>query len=987
MDEPVSICALKRFAGDFELIAGSSHTPKVKTDSGKQVAVVGGGPAGLAAAYYLALEGHRVTIFDAAPKLGGMMRYGIPEYRLPKEVLDQEIQAIAGLCQNVFLNKVMGRDFTISQLKKMGFNAVFIGIGSWANQSLGLSGEKLAGVYSGIQFLREVASGRRVPVGSRVVVIGGGNTAMDAARTSVRLGAGEVTVVYRRSRNEMPASRHEVEQAEEEGVKFELLTAPVGFIGKDGRVQAITCIRMCLGEPDNSGRCRPVPIEGSAFEIPVDTVITATGQKLDLSSIQGSSEITLGSRDVIKVDKATLQGDADWIFAGGDCVTGPATVVEAVAAGRKAADSINLYLQGKEVKPREAVFNCSRGTLAEIDPEEFNQKEKKARVSMPTMLPETRKHSFYEFEHGLSQEMAWQEANRCLSCGCLDIFDCRLRDYATRFKVKTERLGTGKKTHSILEGHPHIISDPNKCVLCGNCIRVCQEIMGIGALGFVNRGSETVVLPSLNTPLAETLCTSCAQCVEICPTGALTVKNSLAKPGPWRTDKVESICSHCSIGCKLDLSVSGQKVVSVTSSENSDYRGDICGKGAFQYSVINGGRRLVKPLVSKKGRLEQVEWTEALESAARVMTEVRESAGLNSIAVVVAPGLTNEENYLAYKLARTVLGTNLVLGAVPVGVLPGMAREHIPSFADLSNSDLILAVSENGFDQYPVMAAKIRRAVKRGSKLLTLSSSTNVLESLANSSLRIPKKKYRDLLHAFCSYVLQYELIAPEVEQSYSEKIEPARERFVEDFYELVGSLWVKPHKIVEFIHQIIRAKSPILVVDGFRLTNPELELLAQFALLTGNLGFPGRGIISLYPHSNIQGQLNLGVGVGEDIYSNLLEEIKGRKIQGMLIIGDGSALDQQLFQSDLRKVVITPLTNEDLTADIVLPGSVLAETSGSVTNSEGSVRRLKLAIPPPGGKENWQILMELARLLGYEMGYHSPDKIFSDMVNQVMKG
>ncbi|RYD03661.1 hypothetical protein N752_18100 [Desulforamulus aquiferis] len=256
VDEPVSICALKRFAGDFELAAGISFMPKVKSDTGKQVAVVGGGPAGLAAAYYLSLEGHRVTIFDAAPKLGGMMRYGIPEYRLPKEVLDQEIEVITSLCENVFTNKVMGRDFTINQLKIMGYAAVFLSLGSWANQSLGLPGEELAGVYSGIQFLREIASSRTVPVGNRVVVIGGGNTAMDAARTSVRLGAEEVTVVYRRSRNEMPASLHEIEQAEEEGVNFELLTAPVGFIGENGRVRSISCIRMRLGEPDSSGRRR-----------------------------------------------------------------------------------------------------------------------------------------------------------------------------------------------------------------------------------------------------------------------------------------------------------------------------------------------------------------------------------------------------------------------------------------------------------------------------------------------------------------------------------------------------------------------------------------------------------------------------------------------------------------------------------------------------------------------------------------------------------
>ncbi|RYD03660.1 hypothetical protein N752_18095 [Desulforamulus aquiferis] len=335
-------------------------------------------------------------------------------------------------------------------------------------------------------------------------------------------------------------------------------------------------------------------------------MITATGQKLDLTSLQGSSEVTLGRRNVIEVNKATLQGNIDWIFAGGDCVTGPATVVEAVAAGRRAARSIDLYLQDKEVIPQERAFNCSKGTLGDLETEEFEQKEKIPRTPVTTMIPEKRKHSFCEFEDVYSQDMALQEANRCLSCGCLDVFNCRLREYATEFKVNTDRLGTGKKTHAILEGHPYIVSDPNKCVLCGNCIRVCQEIMGIGALGFVGRGSETVVMPAMNNPLSKTICTSCAQCVEICPTGALTMKNYLAKPGPWRLEKVESVCPHCSIGCRLDLGVAGEQVVSITSSKKNSigYQGDLCSKGSFDYSIIKGSRRLTKPLVNKKAFLK-----------------------------------------------------------------------------------------------------------------------------------------------------------------------------------------------------------------------------------------------------------------------------------------------------------------------------------------------------------------------------------------------
>ncbi|AEF95378.1 FAD-dependent pyridine nucleotide-disulfide oxidoreductase [Desulfotomaculum nigrificans CO-1-SRB] len=296
VDDPVSICALKRFAGDFGNVDGRPYVPPVKKDTGKQVAVIGGGPAGLAAAYYLALAGHRVSIFEAAPQLGGMMRYGIPEYRLPKAILDREIEVITDLCRNVFLNKALGRDFSLQGLKQMGFDAVFIGIGSWANQSLQLPGEDLTGVYSGIQFLREVASRQPIKVGNKVVVIGGGNVAMDAARTSIRLGAKEVTVVYRRTQEQMPANHHEIAQALEEGIKFQMLTAPVGFVGEQGSVTSLKCIKMQLGEPDASGRRRPVPVEGSEFEIPTDMVIIAIGQKLDKNSLLGSEEIVLNRR-------------------------------------------------------------------------------------------------------------------------------------------------------------------------------------------------------------------------------------------------------------------------------------------------------------------------------------------------------------------------------------------------------------------------------------------------------------------------------------------------------------------------------------------------------------------------------------------------------------------------------------------------------------------------------------------------------------------
>ena len=929
IDGPVSICFLKRYVGDLEMMNGGIYTPPIKPDTGKQVAVVGGGPAGLAAAYYLALEGHRVTIFEAAPQLGGMMKYGIPEYRLPKAELDKEIKAITDLCQDVFCNKAMGCDFTIKKLRQMGFDAIFVGIGSWANQSLNLPGEDLAGVYSGIHFLGEIALNKPITLGNKVVVIGGGNTAMDAARTLVRLGAPEVTVVYRRSREEMPASPHEVTQADEEGVKFELLTAPVAFVGKEGKVRVIKCVKMKLGEPDKSGRRRPVPIEGSEFEIPVDMVITATGQKLEQSSVAGSPELALNKWNDIDANSATMQTGVEWLFTGGDCVTGPATAVEALAAGRKAAVSMIQYLKGEAVVAKEDAFNCNRGKLDEIDPTEFADRERIPRTAMPTVAPEVRKGNFKEFELGFTAEMAKRETDRCLSCGCMDAFTCRLREYATDVQVRSDRLGFGEIRYAIQDDHPNIVRDPNKCVLCGNCVRVCQDIQGVGALGFVNRGSQTVVLPSLKSPLSDTLCKSCGQCVAVCPTGALTRRSIMAKPGPWQTEKVDSVCPHCNIGCKLELNMVGDQIVGVTSPiiGNTVNEGDLCAKGTFGYAYTQNPKRLRTPMVRKNVQLEEVSWEEDISKAGNILKGIRDSASLESVAVAVSSRMTNEENFFAYKLDRMGLGTNNIFGTVPVSIsktaLEAKSKDEDISFKDIVGSDLIIIIDGEISDNYPIVAHKIKKAVAQGSKLLIVSPEATSLHPLAKYTLKISHKNTLRLMETFASYVLQYNLIDAQIARENPSLIEDLKNQITQDFYDTVGSFQVKPEKIIEFLHYYLRAKNPVIVVDGHTIAPDELELLSKFALITGNLIGPGRGMITLYPHGNMQGQIDMGIKADVRDHRNNIEGMKNDKIKGLLILGDGSPLDAQLFQNGAKTIAII---TSPITCDTVNEGDLCAK-------------------------------------------------------------
>jgi formate dehydrogenase major subunit len=419
-DEPVNINNEKRFCADLELRGEEYYETYLAPLSGKRVAIIGGGPAGLAAAYYLRRLGHESSIFEAMPKLGGMLRYGIPEYRLPKKILDWEIEGITGLGVETRLNQKAGKDFNLKTLKDEGFDAVFIGIGAWGSRSMRVEGEDLDGVLSGTEYLIQRGLEKDVKIGNRVAIIGGGNTAIDAARTSWRLGAKEVTVLYRRSRQEMPAADYEVDEAEMEGVKYHFLAAPTRLIGENGKLTGIEFLRMELGEPDDSGRRRPVPIEGTETIIELDNVIAAIGQfpELDPELLKyNGQELSVTRWNTIDADPDTLQTNIDWVFAGGDVVNGAATVVEALAAGRKAAYSIHQYLEDDE-KTRIPPLEGIRNTMwDEAEEEEVKAITKSPRLKMPDLHVPDRVGNFKEVELGFSEEQAREAAKRCLQCG------------------------------------------------------------------------------------------------------------------------------------------------------------------------------------------------------------------------------------------------------------------------------------------------------------------------------------------------------------------------------------------------------------------------------------------------------------------------------------------------------------------------------------------------------------------------------------------
>ena len=476
IDEPVSIKFLKAFSAERAMSEGLYVNPEQAPSNGRRVCVLGAGPAGLTGAYYLALRGYQVTVIEGLPIAGGMMMVGIPRYRLPREVIDREVAMIEALGVEFRFNTYLGLDVTLDELRAEGFEAFLISMGAHSCWSLKIPGENLyRPVISSITLLADVALGERHLPGSKVAVIGGGNVAIDAARTCIRLGAKEVTVVYRRTREEMPANPEEVEQAEEEGVHFAYLTMPVAVEGENGRVTGFRCLKTELGPPDESGRRRPVPIEGSEYIMDVNAVIPAIGQVIHSGGLLNEEGLKWSRRGTIAVQTSSMKTSVEDMFASGDEVTGPATVVEAIGGGKKAADAIDRYLSGLP-QPKMPPVPTRR---ARVDYLEVAAPTKMIlrRPEMPLLGEERRRVTFQQVELGYSENEVREEARRCLRC---DI-----------------------------------------CIRCGKCVEVCREKMGVDALrlGYMDpdHPGET------DYRITAELCIGCGACAANCPTGAMQI--------------------------------------------------------------------------------------------------------------------------------------------------------------------------------------------------------------------------------------------------------------------------------------------------------------------------------------------------------------------------------------------------------------------------------------------------------------------------------
>ncbi len=552
LEGAVSICALKRFAGD----ENCDYIPECEENNGKKVAVVGGGPAGLSCAYFLLLKGYSVDIFESEAKAGGMLRYGIPEYRLPKNVLDKEIENIEKMGANFHYNKKLNTDFTVSELKEK-YDAVFVGIGAWKSGSLRCEGESSEGVIGGIDFLYKASIGEKQNIGDKVAVVGGGNTAIDAVRTAVRLGAKEVTLIYRRTEDEMPAEKDEIKDARDEGVKFKFLSAPLNVVAENGKVKGLNIQYMELGEPDESGRRTPVAIEGKTEIIEFSSIISAIGQVVKKEDV---SELELTKKGTVSVDERSMKTSVEGVFAAGDVINkGPDIAVRAIAGGKNAARSIDAFLNGVEL-PEELKYSENR----DFDETTLIGTPEILRTSLTLKNPEERKKDFSEVAKVLTKEEAEKEASRCLECGCSAVYDCSLLPLMREYNSWEMSIEGETRQYKKDKSHPFIVRDNNKCILCALCVRVCKEVSSAENLGLFGRGFNTIPKTAFDLPLSESNCVSCGACVSVCPTGALTAKTPTVKNIVLPFTEEDCICNGCEMKCQFKKRIINGRTVKMT---------------------------------------------------------------------------------------------------------------------------------------------------------------------------------------------------------------------------------------------------------------------------------------------------------------------------------------------------------------------------------------------------------------------------------------
>lgn len=982
---PVGIDYLKRFAADYDLASPAKFVPELKPPSGKKVAVIGAGPGGLSAAYFLQVMGHQADIFEAAPNPGGWLRYGIPEYRLPNDILDQEVKNITDLGVNIFYNKKFGDNVSYKDIRA-AYDATILAIGSQKGTGVGCDGDDALNVFSGIDFLKNMEmTGQRYDFrGKTIAVVGGGNTAMDCCRTSIRCKADKVYVIYRRTEKEMPANPIEIHESKLEGVEYMFLTLPKEIHKNEkGEVKSITCIKMELGEPDASGRRRPVPVDGSEFEVKVDYILAAIGQKTEVTFINDinahsqAGELKLNRWGDIDAAKETLQTGIPSVFAAGDGVTGPATIIEAIAQAKTAAQSAHQYLTGIPVVPGEKPFVSKKENFREQAKNDFlNRFSNQLREEMP-VLSKDKRDNFNEVELGYADEtVAKHESERCLECGCVAFMDCDLQKYSTDYNAQQKYFSGEFREYSVDFRHPYIEIDNNKCILCSRCIRICREVVGANALGLVNRGFDTFVAPAMGDALQDTHCESCGMCISTCPTGAIT-ENVPFKPGPVKTEQAVTICNYCSVGCSVSLNQKNGFVLNVTGVNglvNTD--GNLCRFAKFGYRYMNSGERITKPLLKEKGKYREITFEEAYS----LIHEKISSVPPDENAFLASARMTNEELFLIRKLANEAVKTNNTGSFHYMGrgdAYLNNCNYNVP-FDQLKGAGKIWLIGseinqDNAVAGFMASNAAFRNKIPLS--VVTTMERTS-MEHKVDGILRI--KSYYWFIKAVNHYILSGGLENALFIKDRTEGFGEYKKNLLkEKFDDLVKKAGIKDKDLVaKFAEDYNLQMNAIIIFSEKEISSAASHELFNLAMITGKLGKTSSGLISLKEKNNSQGLFDTGICKNEKNVK--LFGLNKHKMKNMFIFGEdpvGCSLTENTKEI-MNNVSFTVVMDYFLTptagkADLVMPASFPSETGGSFTNSQKMIQPFEPVMKPVLEQNT---LEQLSALLG-KFDIHTPSQ------------
>ena len=962
VEEPVSIAYLKSFVADIDLRDKEIFMPEIAPSTGKKIGIIGGGPSGLSAAYFLLAAGHDVTIYDQMPQMGGMLRYGIPEYRLPKSVVDQEVAIIEKMGAKFVNNIKIGKDIDLEYVRN-NYDAVYIAVGAWRSSSMRVKGEELPGVIGGIDFLRNAALNVSMNIGNRVAVVGGGNTAMDACRTAIRLGAKEVYLLYRRTEAEMPAEEIEIKEAREEGVTFKFLVAPTEIIEENGRAAKIKLQKMELGEEDASGRRSPVPIEGEYEILDVDLIIGAIGQQ---SSLEGFEAIEKTKKGTISADEQTFTTNITGVFAGGDVINKGADIaIKAIGDAKKASDIINSYLEG-DIVPYVAPYVVTRDEI--MTKENYADREVIYRSPMPHLSAEDRRYNFEEVNLGFSVEKAMEDARRCLECGCHDVFECKLFNYANEYDVQPEKYAGEVHLREHDDAHPFIVRNADKCILCGLCVRVCDQVMDNGALGLVDRGFDTVVKPSLDLPLGETSCISCGQCVSVCPVGAIQERLQIEKSVPVEAEETKTICSFCSVGCSINLNTKGDMLYKALPDKESKVdNGLLCVKGRFGYDQAHQKTRITKPLVRKNGKLVETTWEDGLRLAAKKLQSLRMQYGPEAVGVSISDRYTNEEIFIAKKFAKDFLNTDYItsFNRNYGGITDVLGFDASPNtLEELKLAEYIVLVGTDIMKNHTIAALKVKEAVKNGGKLVVINNFDSQVDDWASKKI-CPEN----------NVAILKEILKAIIDLGFVPKNGNGFEELKESLKDIVPSADAK-----EIAEAYTKSKKAMIVFDQNYVTGDGARLIADIAIVSGQIGKARRGIIQLKPKNNSQGLADMGVNRPS---IDLINAIDNRKLKGLMIFGEDVEeinLDKLEFLV-VQDLYLTPTAEK---ADVVLPAVSYAESSGTFTSTERLIQRINTAIPSLSGYKNWEVVNEMMYMLGWTDNYKSLDELTEEISKEI---